>query len=234
MNEAKRARPDTSDVLDTFSAECAALSLLLFDLSEEQYALPTRCRPWDVKDLVAHVWRSLFRIPTALDEPPNDAPADTDAVTYWRSYDPADDSQLIAQHAHETAVEHATGRALAESFDELWRDCVARVARENSARVIQTWWGPRIRLDEFVATRVLEVLVHGLDLTTALGRSPAGTPAGTSLVVDILTGLLGGDPPSALQWSDIDFIDKACGRTPLDDREAAILRAAAGKFPLLG
>ena len=35
-----------------------------------------------------------------------------------------------------------------------------------------------MRLDEFVASRVVEAVVHGLDLTDALGRPPMATPAG--------------------------------------------------------
>jgi hypothetical protein len=36
-----------------------------------------------------------------------------------------------------------------------------------------------MRLDEFVASRVVEAVVHGLDLTDALGREPMATPGGS-------------------------------------------------------
>ena len=222
-----------SEVVDVLAGECEAFGHVLEGLSEAQFALPTRCPPWDVKDLVAHMWRNLFRIPTALDGEPLDA-ADTDSVTYWRAYDPADDSPMIAQHAQETAAEHATGAKLAQSFDELWRSAVARARAEDPARVIASWWGPRLRLDEFLKTRVLETVVHGVDMTTALGTDPVATDAGTGVVVDILTGLLGEPPPDSLGWSAVDFIDRGCGRVPLTESERARLGPAAEKFPLLG
>ena len=37
-----------------------------------------------------------------------------------------------------------------------------------------------MRLDEFVASRIVEAVVHGLDLADALGRQPMATPAGDS------------------------------------------------------
>ena len=37
-----------------------------------------------------------------------------------------------------------------------------------------------MRLDEFVASRVVEAVVHGMDLTDALGRDPIATPAGVA------------------------------------------------------
>jgi uncharacterized protein (TIGR03083 family) len=221
-----------SEVLDVLAGECAAVSGVLLDLTEQEFTRPTRCPPWDVKDLLAHMWRALFRIPTALDEAPLGGPPNTDSVTYWRSYDPATDSAATAEHAHDTAIEYGSGRALATAFDELWKACVARCATEDPKRVIKTWWGPRLELDEFLATRVLEMLVHGIDLTAALGRSAVATDAGTKVVVGILRDLLGGDPP--IEWSDLDFVDKACGRVPLTAPEKSALGPAARKFPLLG
>ena len=222
------------DVTEILGAECDSFCAVALGLSEQQFGLPTRCPPWDVKDLVAHVWRSMFRIPTALDEPRLDEPPDTDAVTYWRSYDPADDSPMIAEHARETAENHPSGSALARELDRLCRECVSRAAAEDPARVIRTWWGPRLRLDEFLATRVLEVLVHGIDLTAAVGMRPVATEPGTRLVVDVLKRLVGSELPEDLGWSDVELIDKACGRAPLDERERALLGPAAGAFPVLG
>jgi len=41
-----------------------------------------------------------------------------------------------------------------------------------------------------VASRVVEAVVHGLDLTLALGRDPIGTPQGIALTASILDDLL--------------------------------------------
>jgi hypothetical protein len=47
-----------------------------------------------------------------------------------------------------------------------------------------------MRVDEFVASRVVEAVVHGLDLTLALGRDTIATPEGVALTAAILDDLL--------------------------------------------
>ena len=47
-----------------------------------------------------------------------------------------------------------------------------------------------MRLDEFVASRVVEAVVHGLDITDAFGRESIATPEGTALTAAILDDLL--------------------------------------------
>src|ERR671924_124544 len=47
-----------------------------------------------------------------------------------------------------------------------------------------------MRLDEFVPSRIVEAVVHGLDLTDALGREPMCTPEGVAVTAGILDDLL--------------------------------------------
>ena len=47
-----------------------------------------------------------------------------------------------------------------------------------------------MRLDEFVPSRVVEAVVHGLDLTDAVGRAPIATPEGVAMAAAILDDLL--------------------------------------------
>lgn len=47
-----------------------------------------------------------------------------------------------------------------------------------------------MRLDDMVASRVLEAVVHGLDLTETLGRSPIATPEAVAITAGILDELL--------------------------------------------
>ena len=198
-------------------------------MSEDDFALPTRCEPWDLKELAAHLWRSLYRIPVALDDAAP-AEADTDGVTYWRSYDPAD-SPTIAEHARETAASHPSGRSLADAFAQVCTEAVERARAERPERIIRVWWGPTLRLDEFLKTRVLETVVHGLDMTAALGSDPVASEDGLALVAETLTGLLGAAPPTG--WSTIDLAEKGTGRVPLTAADEDALGPLAEAFPLL-
>ncbi|MCI0686348.1 MAG: hypothetical protein L0Y54_03790, partial [Sporichthyaceae bacterium] len=72
-----------------------------------------------------------------------------------------------------------------------------------------------MRLGEFVPSRVVEAVVHGLDLTDALGRPPMATPEGIALTARILDELLarrtvGGRPADLTD--DLAWIRAASGR----------------------
>ena len=116
----------------------------------------------------------------------------------------------------------------------MWREALALAGRTDPARLLATTWGPTLRLDEYLKTRVLEVTVHRMDLEDALGRKGWGTDLAISIVDDILAGLLGEDPPRDLDWDVVEFIETACGRRPLTDHERKVLGPLAEKFPLLG
>jgi hypothetical protein len=47
-----------------------------------------------------------------------------------------------------------------------------------------------MRADEFVASRIVEAVVHGIDLIQALGRDSIATAEGIAATTEILDGLL--------------------------------------------
>jgi len=74
-----------------------------------------------------------------------------------------------------------------------------------------------MRLDEFVASRVVEAVVHGLDLTDALERDPMATREGVALTAPILDELLARKTvpgrPAGLE-DDLAWVRAASGRGP--------------------
>jgi uncharacterized protein (TIGR03083 family) len=229
MDEGLRDRRDRR--ADALAGESARVSKVVLGLPEEAFGQPTRCPPWDVKALLGHVWRDVDRILVYLAGP---APAAADAteVTYFRSYDPGADAPDISRRAQDVADEHGTGRALARSFDHRWREAVDAARREDPGRIVRTF-RPSLLLPDYLATRVLEMAVHGLDLAHALGRERWITPEGTSIVRDILVGLLGIEPPASLEWDDVTFIETGTGRCVVSDDERAILGDRTALLPLL-
>jgi uncharacterized protein (TIGR03083 family) len=221
-----------ADPLQALREECAELSKFALDLSEDDFSRPTRCTAWNVKELLGHLYWGLNRAKRSLAEPPP-AVADTDSVSYWRSYDPLGDAPGVAERATQRAAEYGSGRELAHGWDELWREVVAAAEAEDRERIVSTW-GPTLTLDEFLKTRVLEVTVHRMDLQDAFGQKGWGTDAAISIVDDTLEDLLGVEPPSELEWDVVDFIEAGAGRRPLTDSEREILGPLAERFPLLG
>lgn len=220
------------DALEALREECEQVSKVALGLSEDDFSRPTRCSAWNVKELLAHMYWGMNRAKRSLTEPPPEV-ADTDSVTYWRSYDALEDAPGIADRATERSAGYTTGIELAEAWDELWREVVELAGREIRSRIVSTW-GPTLALDEFLKTRVLEMTVHRMDLEDALGQKGWGTDKAVSIVDDTLEGLLGEQPPSDLEWDVVDFIEVGTGRRSLTSEEREILGGLADRFPLLG
>ena len=223
---------EAPDAIEALREECEQVSATVLALPEGDFARPTRCTAWDVKELLAHMYRDVDRINIALAQPAPPEP-DTDSVSYWRSYDPLADAPDIADRAKELAGNHATGRALADAWDEMWRRALNTAVNTDRERVIVSW-GPALTFDEFLKTRVLEITVHRMDLEDALGRKGWGTDQAISIVDDILVGLLGQEPPEELDWDVVDFIEAGCGRRELTEDEREVLGSLAKLFPLMG
>src|SRR5207248_4446228 len=97
-----------ADPLETLAAECGLVSGVVLELPEEDFLLPTRCAAWNVKELLAHMYRDVDRINAAL-AAPGPPVADTDAVSYWRAYDPSVDAAAIAGRAKDLAASFGWG-----------------------------------------------------------------------------------------------------------------------------
>jgi uncharacterized protein (TIGR03083 family) len=221
-----------ADALGALREECEEVSKLVLGLSDQNLSRPTRCAAWNVKELLAHMYWGINRAKRSLAEPAP-AAADTNSVTYWRSYDPEDDAPDIADRARQLSAGYEAGSELARAWDELWRGVVESAASEDRGRIVSTW-GPTLTLDDFLKTRVLEITVHRMDLQDALGQKGWGTDQAISIVDDTLEGLLGEQPPSDLEWDVVDFIEAGTGRRKLTDEERLILGPLADRFPMLG
>jgi hypothetical protein len=83
-----------------------------------------------------------------------------------------------------------------------------------------------MRADEFVASRIVEAVVHGIDLTQALGRESIATAEGIAVTAVILDDLLArqtvpGRPPELSD--DLEWILAASGRTGSSDNRLPLI-----------
>jgi uncharacterized protein (TIGR03083 family) len=218
--------------LDALRLECEGISRVVLALPEEDFARPVRRTPaWNVMQLLGHMYRDLDRIVVGLAEDPPGEP-DADAVSYWRTYDPAVDGVSIAERSKARAASYRSGHELAVVWDDFWRHALDLAEGRPSGGPFMTW-GPVMTFDEFLKTRVIEITVHGLDLADALGRRPWASDEGMTVTREVLAGLLGQKPPAGLGWSDMTFIEKGTGRVPLTDADRGVLGRLADRFPLL-
>jgi uncharacterized protein (TIGR03083 family) len=229
------AVPPQTDPIVALREECAAVSAIGGELVDADFDRPTRCAAWNLKELFAHLHRDVDRIGACLAADPPPAPTH-DSVSYFASFDGTPRGAAatgVAERSKELAGRFASGRDLVEAWDRMWPATLDRAAAERPDRLVMTF-GPTLTLAEYVKTRVLEVTVHRLDLEDALGRRGWGTDTAVSIVDDILVGLLGTEPPRALDWDVIDFIEAGTGRRELTDAERKTLGVRLSKrFPLL-
>lgn len=83
-----------------------------------------------------------------------------------------------------------------------------------------------MRIDEFIATRLVEAVVHGLDLAQALNRPATPSAAAVDCVADVLDSLNGrkqnGSRPASLAENWL-WVQVASGRRHHDDFPTPLL-----------
>lgn len=178
---------------------------------------PSGLPGWTVRDLVVHLGFGIAMLDEVVAAPPHVEPIPLGA--YIAGYRPA--APLIAAATRDLATE------LPDALDGI--DAMAAHAWAALDRgllpVVMGRRGPLTR-DDFVRTRLLEVVVHGDDLHRAV-PVPAATPLlpqAVALVADVLAGayeLRAGRPPKRQEAEH--WIRLATGRDPSADPHLPLL-----------
>jgi len=237
------------EVLQTFRQESAAFSAAIGDLSVTEWDQPTRCEPWSVRELVAHVSIAVARVTQMLaapPSPPTTSPVTTPAtmpamppVSALGYYRPdhrfsAEANSTRVQVAGEHAARLQTEPALAEDFEATWQHVAASCAAEPEGRLVRTRHGDVMYLSQFLATRVIEVAVHGIDVADAVRRPAWVTTPAHDLVRGLLFGRAGASALDRFGWDRAGFLRRATGRQPLDAAEADLVAQLGMEWLTLG
>jgi len=215
-------------VVDALAREVGSVGQLLHTLKPKQWEAPTRCAPLTVRELSAHMLRGAMRIQEGLDAGPVDAEPEKDAITYFQ-FDTSDEGPVIVRRAQEASASFPAD--LAKTWDLEWTKSLQRARMYlNDDPVIHNVFG-LIRLSEYLKTRVVEVVVHHMDLDDALGRKPHPDKEALEIVGDVLRGLLGTDL-RPVGVDDVRFALAGTGRAQLNEDERQVLGPLAQKFPL--
>jgi uncharacterized protein (TIGR03083 family) len=221
-----------AQTLHAFETEALALESALGKLTEADYARPTNCPPWSVKDLVVHIAQGLSWVgnrtatakPLTLHEP---ADFYRLAVRKTSAY-----HEDIADRAQAEAATLPDGAAAARLLGERWREALQGCASASGADAVESASGVSSRTD-MLTTRVIAHAAHGLDLAISLGVPPWTTQAALDVMHPVYVSLFGGEPPAELGWDEPAFFACATGRRSLTDGERTILGDRADAFPLL-
>ncbi|MGC2167616.1 MAG: TIGR03084 family metal-binding protein [Acidimicrobiales bacterium] len=155
MTSVTQLRGDLVDEQDS-------LEVVVGDLSDDQWYLPTASPGWNVFDQVAHLAYFDERAALALNDPEG----------FRRGRD-----EMFSRAGHESldVITLKEFRSLSPSELLLrWRD--ARSSLDDAARTLGEssrvdWYGPTMSAKSFLTARLMETWAHGVDVVEALGVS---------------------------------------------------------------
>jgi hypothetical protein len=215
---------------DLFTRSWAALRTAVAALADEDFARPSGCAGWLVRDLVCHLVIDAQDVLITLVTPADTEPT-RNAVTYWQVTDtpPTGDDPLDALIVR-----------LAAAYQEPWLlkfhlddvgSAAGRAAELADPDLRVSTQDQVLTAGDYLAAYVLEWTLHHLDLIAHLpgaAKPPAEGLAGARALLERIAGAV--FPAS---WSDVDALLVGTGRRAPTDAERAELGELAGRLPLV-
>jgi hypothetical protein len=217
MGEYKRA-------VDVLEAELRGVEETFRALTAQQWATPTLLRPvdetrtpWTLFELAGHfdISIGLTRMLLANQDPAGQV--GRDRVSFF-IFPRSEVAPVVYDYAY-TMVEGKTPAEMPDVLHETFGRTVEE-ARAAAPETVGSGYYALMRVDEFVTSRIVEGVVHGMDLTDALGRPTIATPDGIAVTAAILDDLLArrtvaGRPEDLTD--DVAWIRAASGRAEHPD-----------------
>src|SRR6516165_9809188 len=216
-------------VIGTLEAELAAVADTFGGLTPDQWQRSTLLVPvdpdlpkWTVFELAGHfdIAIGLTRMLIAGQQ---DAQPARDRTSFF--INPRSETAPVVYTYAYTMVEGKTPADMPGVLAETFTKTVSE-ARAVPASLVGPGYFAPMRADEFVASRIVEAVVHGIDLAQALGTPYFATADGIAATAAILDDLLArrttGRRPAALA-DDLDWILAASGRGPSDDNRLPLI-----------
>jgi uncharacterized protein (TIGR03083 family) len=209
------------EMVDALAEGLQALQGKLSGLTPDDWERPTLLQPaepeqppWNVLQLAAH-FDVFMGLTMGLVAEPQSAQPVVDRASFYIS---VSDRSKVAPVIYRYIVDHAEGHTPATILDkvrETFTQALEAIRTTPPDTIGPGFFGP-MRLDEFVATRLVEAQVHGMDLTDALGASPLHMPKTATMAAEVLDEVLARRAvpgrPADLEGDDLAFIRAAAGR----------------------
>jgi hypothetical protein len=179
--------------LRILETELGVVAKAFGELTDEQWRAPTLLIPldeelphWTVFELAGHFDISIGLTLMLLAEPQDGQPG-RDRTSFF-IFPRSEVAPVVYDYAY-TMVEGKTPKEMPDVLHETFTRTIDG-ARSTPPETVGPGYYALMRLDEFVPSRVVEAVVHGFDLTDAVGRDTIATPAGVALTAAILDDLL--------------------------------------------
>jgi len=218
------------EAVRTLEVELNGVEQAFRDLTDEQWQLPTKLRPldetlphWTVFELAGHfdISIGLTRMLVAQQQPGGQP--GRDRVSFF-IFPRSEVAPVVYDYAY-TMVEGKTPRQMPDVLRDTFTGTI-QDARSTPPETVGSGYYALMRLDEFVPSRVVEAVVHGFDLTDAVGRATIATPEGVALAAAILDDLLArrtvaGRPADLAD--DLAWVRAASGRAEHPDSRLPLI-----------
>jgi len=216
-------------VIGILEAELTAVADVFSGLTPEQWQRSTLLVPvdpelprWTVFELAGH-FDIAIGLTRMLIAGPQDAQPARDRTSFF--INPRSETGPVVYAYAYTMVEGKTPADMPGTLAETFTKTVAE-ARAVPASLVGPGYFAPMRADEFVASRIVEAVVHGIDLAQALGSPYFPSADGIAVTAAILDDLLArrttGRRPAALS-DDLNWILAASGRAPSDDNRLPLI-----------
>jgi hypothetical protein len=185
--------PSYEHAINTLETELHRVLEVFSGLTADEWEFATKLEPvdatlphWTVFELAGHFDISIGLARMLMADPTRGQPG-RDRASFFifpRSE--------VAPVVYDYAFTMVDGKAPADMpgvLEETFTKTIQE-ARDCPPDLIGPGYYALMRSDEFVISRVLEAVVHGLDLTDALGRESIATPEGIAMTAEILDDLL--------------------------------------------
>ncbi|MGW0829090.1 maleylpyruvate isomerase N-terminal domain-containing protein [Streptomyces prunicolor] len=216
--------------MDLFSRSWTALLAAVADLSDEDFARPSGCAGWLVRDLVCHLVIDAQDVLITLVTPADTEPT-RDAVTYWAvsQTPPTGDDPLDALIVR-----------LAAAYEEPWLlkfhlddvgSAAGRAARLADPGLRVSTQDEVLTTGDYLAAYVLEWTLHHLDLVAHLPEAAGPSAEVLAGARELLETIAGAAFPSS--FSDTDALLVGTGRRAPTGEEQSQLGSLDAKLPLI-
>ncbi|KOT95041.1 maleylpyruvate isomerase [Streptomyces sp. NRRL F-5755] len=200
------------------------------ELSDEDFARPSGCAGWLVRDLVCHLIIDAQDVLITLVTPADTEPT-RDAVTYWEVADtpPTGDDPLDALIVRLAAAYEDPG-LLKFHLDDLG-SAAGRAAELADPTVRVSTRDVVLTTGDYLSAYVLEWTLHHLDLIAHVPNAAEPPTEGLARTREMLEKIAGAAFPSS--FSDKDALLIGTGRRTPTETEKAELGELAAKLPFV-
>ncbi|MFE0266207.1 maleylpyruvate isomerase N-terminal domain-containing protein [Nocardiopsis alba] len=216
--------------MDLFAYSWAALRAAVADLPDEDFARPSGCTGWLVRDLVFHLVIDAQDVLITL-VTPTEAPPTRDAATYWdvSASPPAGDGPFDALTVR-LAAAYEEPRLLRYHLDDLGSAAGRAAGLADPDLRVETQ-GEVLTVRDYLDAYVLEWTLHHLDLIAHLPDVPGPPPESSTYARRLLERIAGAPFPGSL--TDEAALRVGTGRRAPTEAESSVLDTMTTRLPLV-